>query len=296
MPLPAPELDDRKFQDIVDEAKRLIPRYCPEWTNHNVSDPGVALIELFAWMSEMVLYRVNQVPERLYVHFLNMVGVEPFPPSVARADVTFWLSTVLDAPVVVPAGTQVMTPASASGGSSEAVVFTTVQELVIAPPELFAARTVTAADDRVVDVWDNLRFDVLGVPCFASPELTPGDAFYLGFSRSLAGAVLRLSITAQAEGIGVDPRDPPLVWEVWSGEAWITAQVNDDSTGGLNRAGEIVLLVRRVLAARPAPAAEARAADVPGLAPRPRRHRCHPGRDHRRGARRDDAGRDGRPQ
>ena len=55
MPLPTPALDDRTFQDIVDEAKRLIPRYCPEWTNHNVSDPGVALIELFAWMSEMVL-------------------------------------------------------------------------------------------------------------------------------------------------------------------------------------------------------------------------------------------------
>ena len=92
MPLPAPDLDDRTFQDIVDEAKRLIPRYCPEWTNHNVSDPGVALIELFAWMSEMVLFRVNQVPDRLYVHFLNMVGIEPFPPSVARTDLTFWLS------------------------------------------------------------------------------------------------------------------------------------------------------------------------------------------------------------
>ena len=51
MSLPAPDLDDRSFQDIVDEAKRLIPRYCPEWTNHNLSDPGVALIELFAWMS-----------------------------------------------------------------------------------------------------------------------------------------------------------------------------------------------------------------------------------------------------
>ncbi|MCU1655592.1 MAG: hypothetical protein JWO57_248 [Pseudonocardiales bacterium] len=243
MPLPAPELDDRKFQDIVDEAKRLIPRYCPEWTNHNLSDPGVALIELFAWMSEMVLFRVNQVPERLYVHFLNMVGVEPFPPSVARVDVTFWLSAVLDAPVVVPAGTQVMTAAGASSGSSEAVVFTTVRELAIAPPELRAAKTVTAADDRVIDVWDDLRFDVMGVRCFASEELTPGDAFYLGFARSLAGTMLRLSITAQAEGIGVDPRNPPLMWEVWNGEAWITAYVNDDSTGGLNRAGEIVLLV-----------------------------------------------------
>ena len=65
MVLPAPNLDDRTFQDIVDEAKRLIPHYTPEWTNHNVSDPGVALIELVAWMSEMVLYRVNQVPDRL---------------------------------------------------------------------------------------------------------------------------------------------------------------------------------------------------------------------------------------
>src|SRR2546430_2442631 len=62
MSLPAPNLDDRRFQDIVDEAKRRITRYCPEWTDHNVSDPGVALIELFAWMTEMILYRVNQVP------------------------------------------------------------------------------------------------------------------------------------------------------------------------------------------------------------------------------------------
>jgi predicted phage baseplate assembly protein len=240
MPLPAPELDDRKFQDIVDEAKRLIPRYCPEWTNHNVSDPGVALIELFAWMSEMVLYRINQVPERLYVHFLNMVGVEPFPPSVARVDLTFWLTAVLAVPVIVPAGTQVMTAAGAGG---DAVVFTTSQELSIAPPELRAAKTVTGREERVADVWDDLRFDVQGVRCFASPELTPGDGFYLGFARSLAGTVLRLSLAAQAEGIGVDPRDPPLIWEVWNGEAWIATVVHEDSTGGLNRDGEIVLVV-----------------------------------------------------
>lgn len=242
MPLPAPELDDRRFQDIVDEAKRLIPRYCPEWTNHNVSDPGVALIELFAWMSEMVLFRINQVPERLYVHFLNLVGIDPFPPSVARADLTFWLSTVLEAPVVVPAGTQVTTAVGASS-ADDAVVFSTAEDLRISPPQLRTAATVTAADDRVTDVWDDLRFDVMGVRCFASDVLTPGDAFCLGFSQSLAGSVLRLQLSAEAQGIGVDPRNPPLLWEVWNGEGWITVTVHDDSTGGLNRAGEIVLLV-----------------------------------------------------
>ena len=64
MPLPEPILDDLRFQrDLVDEARRRIIRYCPEWTDYNVSDPGITLIELFAWMTEMTLFRLNQVPE-----------------------------------------------------------------------------------------------------------------------------------------------------------------------------------------------------------------------------------------
>ncbi|MDQ1706027.1 MAG: hypothetical protein QOF18_2393 [Frankiaceae bacterium] len=241
MALPVPNLDDRKFQDIVDEAKRLIPRYCPEWTNHNLSDPGVALIELFAWMSEMVLFRLNQVPDRLYVHFLNLVGIEPFPPSVARADLTFWLSSVLDQSVTVPGGTQVGT---AVATDRDSVVFTTSRDLVIATPVLDAALTAQAArEEQFTNAWDDLRYDGSAVTCFSSDPLTPGDAFYLGFETSLAGTVLRLAVKASAEGIGVDPRFPPLAWEVWSGEAWISTHVYDDSTGGLNRDGNIVLLV-----------------------------------------------------
>ena len=107
--LPVPNLDDRKFQDLVDEAKRLIPTYCPEWTNHNLTDPGVALIELFAWMTEQSLFRLNQVPDEFYTHMLNMIGFEPFPATAARTDLTFWLVDVVDEPVIVPAGTQVST-------------------------------------------------------------------------------------------------------------------------------------------------------------------------------------------
>jgi len=244
MPLPTPGLDDRTFQSIVDEAKRLIPRYAPEWTNHNVSDPGVALIELFAWMSEMVLYRVNQVPERLYTHFLNLVGIDPYPPSVARADLTFWLSAVLDAPVVVPVNTQVMT-ATTGANDEDAIVFSTTEELLISPPTLDSAMTLMAGQspELAVDVWDDLRFGSDGARAFASPEITPGDALYLGFRESLAGMVLRLVVQAEAEGIGVDPNRPPLIWEVWNGEGWITCTVHTDTTGGLNRGGEIVLLV-----------------------------------------------------
>ena len=77
--LPTPNLDDRRFQDIVDEARRLIPRYCPEWTDHNLSDPGITLIELFAWMMDMLLYRLNRVPDKNFVTFLDLIGVRLLP-------------------------------------------------------------------------------------------------------------------------------------------------------------------------------------------------------------------------
>ena len=79
MALPVPNLDDRRFQDLVDDAKRLVQQRCPEWTDHNVSDPGVTLIELFAWMTDQLLYRLNRVPDRNYVKFLELIGVTPLP-------------------------------------------------------------------------------------------------------------------------------------------------------------------------------------------------------------------------
>src|SRR5215212_4168336 len=109
MPLPTVTLDDRRFQDIVDQAKTLIPQYCPEWTDHNVSDPGVALIELFAWMTDLLLYRVNQVPDKAYVQFLDFIGVRLEPPRAARAPVTLYLSAPQPTDVTLPEGTEVAT-------------------------------------------------------------------------------------------------------------------------------------------------------------------------------------------
>ena len=59
-----PQLDTRSYQDLVDEALARIPIHNPEWTNFNESDPGVTLIELFAFLTESLLYRANQIPER----------------------------------------------------------------------------------------------------------------------------------------------------------------------------------------------------------------------------------------
>ena len=92
MPLPAPNLDDRRFQDILDEARRLIPRYCPEWTDHNLSDPGITLLELFAWMTDLLLYRLNRVPDKNYIKFMDLLGIRLEPARAATTDITFRLS------------------------------------------------------------------------------------------------------------------------------------------------------------------------------------------------------------
>ena len=81
--LPEILLDDVRFQELVSEARTRIVRHSPDWTEHNVSDPGITLIELFAWLTELLVYRINRIPERLHFGLLQLVGVEPRPPECA---------------------------------------------------------------------------------------------------------------------------------------------------------------------------------------------------------------------
>ena len=126
-----PNLDDRSWQDIVDETRALIPKYAPDWTDHNPSDPGITLIELFAWIVEGMIYRLNRVPEKNYVEFLNLIGITRDPATPARTDLTFSLSGA--GPVPIPAGTQVATPQTETEGS---IIFETDENLTALPINL----------------------------------------------------------------------------------------------------------------------------------------------------------------
>jgi Baseplate J-like protein len=89
MPLQIPSIDDRRYQDLLNEALARIPVHNPEWTNFNKSDPGVTLLELFAFLTENLLYRSNQIPERNRRKFLQLLGVPLQPASSALGLVTF---------------------------------------------------------------------------------------------------------------------------------------------------------------------------------------------------------------
>ncbi len=243
MPLPAPNLDDRRFQDLVDEAKRRVQQRCPEWTDHNVSDPGVTLIETFAFMVDQLLYRLNQVPDLHYLRFLELIGVRLFPPTAARVDVTFWLSAAQANDVIVSSGAQV---ASVRTDVEDPVIFTTEQGLHILPCKLTGMMTGSAAG-QPMDRTENLLAGS-GVACFGQPPQV-GDAVYFGLSTALPSCVVLLRLDCETEGVGVDPRNPPWVWEAWDGGGWAQCEIDEDTTGGFNKAGDVRLHLPKTHAA-----------------------------------------------
>ncbi|WP_127500894.1 putative baseplate assembly protein [Actinoplanes solisilvae] len=136
MALIGPILDDRSFEQLRDELVKRIPVYAPEWTDHNESDPGVALLELFAFLGETLLYRFNQIPDATKVSFLRLLGVRPRPAQPARA--------LLALRTEEPGGVPILRDAEAKAG---AVSFETEDEVYVWPLQALAVgkRAVPAA-------------------------------------------------------------------------------------------------------------------------------------------------------
>ena len=257
MSLPVPNLDDRHFQDLVDEAKRRIPRYSPQWTDHNVSDPGITLVELFAWLTEQYLFRLNQVPDKNFITFLDLIGVRLQPAQPAKGDVTFTLSAAPtpERRAIIPMWTEVATERTET---EEAIVFTTDRDAEVLPPQL--RWLLTSADgDEFQDQAATLRGEA-SLDVWATPPKA-ANAFYLGFDADLSAHTLALQMQCDRVGIGIDPARPPWLWEVWRGNElkWQPLEVASDTTAGLNQNGEVRLsLPYGVQPARPDRLREAR--------------------------------------
>jgi predicted phage baseplate assembly protein len=236
MALPAPKLDDRSFQDLVDDAKRFIQERCPEWTDHNVSDPGITLVETFAWMTDLLLFRLNRVPDRTFIKFLDLLGVNRYAPTAANVGVDFRLSAPQQETVVVPAGTIVSTPRTISDA---AIPFSVTASIEILSSTLDIVANRTGKQRSIRDITATLDMD-RSIPCF-SDEPQPDDALYFGFDAALPDHLIGIEFECEVAGHGVDPLRPPLRWEAWDGEDWSPCDVSVDETGGLNRSGRVEL-------------------------------------------------------
>jgi predicted phage baseplate assembly protein len=153
--LQPPNLDDRSWQDLVDEAKAMIDTYAPEWTDRGPSDLGITLIELFAWLVEQMIYRLNRVPERNFIEFLNLIGITIDPASPASTMLVFQVFGSVPAVVEVPAGTVVSTVETET---QRAVMFETDERAEVVPARLaqVLVSTSSAAPFAVEDATGQL--------------------------------------------------------------------------------------------------------------------------------------------
>jgi predicted phage baseplate assembly protein len=257
MSLRPPPLESRSFDEIVMEARRRIGRYTPElsigWTDHNDSDPGITLIQLFAWLAQITQERVNQLPDRVYLGLLDLLGMEVRAARPAEADLVFEPIPGVGRAISVPPGTTVGAP-PADGAP---LTFRTTAPLDLTNCELTHVLT-----------YDGLRFaGVLQLNEPTGEDILPfgqrpesGAALYFGFAppdapqRGWKPFPSRIRLRAFEPESSVSPApvmagEPPAVqraqiaWEYLPGPGaeWSPLTIYEDETRALEAGGYLTL-------------------------------------------------------
>ena len=260
MPLDIPNLDDRRWADLVEDARALIPRQAPRWTDHNAHDPGITFMELFAWLAEMQIYQLNRVGDRHRETFARLAGAPRRPAMPARVNL---VATGTPAtPTLVPQGTQLVPL------EGEPLVFETIEEIQLTRSQLL--RIVVDDGTRAID--QTAANGKAGIAFLAFGEHAPvGAAVRLGFDRFYTDeAWLRLTVEVftddldvgcggaapvptNGDGSAADRNDAAsapaqlpveLAWEyLGPGGRWLALEARADETYAFTRSGVVTLRV-----------------------------------------------------
>ncbi len=168
--IPLPNLDDRMFEQLVEDAKKIARKYAPQWTDENLHDPGITMIELFAWLTEMQQFYMNQIQDRHYLKYLQLLGIKPKVAQTAKANVVFSGGTE---PVLLPAGTPLL---------AEDVPFETADALYMLQANIEKVLVRSAAnyfDYTTANGHAGISYYAFG------EEARKGNKLYIGFDRRL---------------------------------------------------------------------------------------------------------------
>jgi len=214
MPNFPPRLDDRNFDNLVAELLARIPAHTPEWTDPRVGDPGRALIELFAWLGDTLLYRANLIPERQRLVFLKLLGMQLRPATAAHGLVSVGFASETAAePITLRRGARVDGPPT----------FETRGELTILPVEgrVYAKRRLS--EDEAKELAGVVN-DLLDLYRALQPGQGAGQAvgyvteeLFVGGAPARSGFDLINGTADKALWIALLARTPALVGSVRAG-------------------------------------------------------------------------------
>ena len=173
MPLPQPKLDDKTFDLLVTESVKLIPRYTPEWTDHNRHDPGLTIVELFAWLTEMQQFYLDHIAPQSHLKFLKLLGTKPSAAVPAQTEINFQPAVTSHA---IPRGTKLTNTELVT----DQIIFETESSLLVVPVKLKRVLSATARglnDNTGANSWDGISYAVFGEDAEVNSRL------YLGFDK-----------------------------------------------------------------------------------------------------------------
>ncbi len=256
MVLPKEDLDNKSFEELVKEAVLRIPIYAPGWTDHNIHDPGITFIELFAWLAEIQLYSMNRISEKSYRKFLKLMGIKKLEPAkAANVDVTFSLLQNITSKSV-QAGTMIAAKGHISGKD---ISFETEKDLLVIDSKLetILTRPISGEfiDNSKANMNENVYYYAFGYnPNEGQCIPNAGDELYFGFDKSLTGRELPLTFYLLEEDLFKTDRSceekkdlsasTRLRWEYYVSGAWKSIEGITDETKHLTISGRIWMKIQ----------------------------------------------------
>ena len=233
----APKIDQRTAQDIVNQVQELLVQYTGETST--LQGTSKALVEIFARFTEIIIQRLNQVPDKNFLAFLDLLGASRLPPQSARVPLTFFLAAGSTVDGVVPLGTQVAAPPAE--GEQDPVIFETERELVVSAAELDAIFIRDPQQDLYRESSSILTNSTsVGVPIFRGNQSIEhifyiGHNEFLGFSE-IATFTLKINLSKALGASGEVQWQ--IATEIDNGIDWQDITPSDDQTQGLTQTGE----------------------------------------------------------
>lgn len=251
MSLEIPELDDRKYTDIIEDARQRIPVYSDSWTDHNASDPGITLLELLAWVAETYTYQLDRITDAHRLKYLALLGEKPRPARPASVELQLSLPPGISSAVV-----RESTKLVATDEDDVSYGFETTAETTLTSARL--EQVVVDAQQGRLDYSAANETPGMHYPAFGDVPVQDSK-LYVGFDRNpfFGTSTLSLGVRLQEGGLPAPGRHGDLAdswteqvefepsvsveWQRCVDDEWRPLDVEYDGTDGLYRSGRITL-------------------------------------------------------
>ena len=235
MPLPIPNLDTKNFDDYFEEARAALPALAPEWTDYNLSDPGITLLELFSWLSDIDTYRLNRIDQKHILKYLKLLDAMPEPVKPAKIWITFQNNTSGN----ILKSTELL---AKDRERNISIPFVTQHKVSLQTTEL---KSIDLKNERGLLTYEK------PFPRFFYPfgqKTKKGHFFELGFKGTFSSDFSLTFILYEDDlpPIGEHDKEIPvvfpsaeLVWEYENGLNWVDLEIDVDGTNSFSKSGTI---------------------------------------------------------